>query len=1127
MTIQTYNEGFLREIERLNPAQREAVDTIEGPVLVIAGPGTGKTHILAARIGNILLRTDAQPHNILCLTFTDAGVQAMRQRLLSLIGPDAHKVHVFTFHSFCNTIIQGNLDLFGRRELEPLSDLERVEIIRQLMDELPWQHPLRRGRADGYFYENHLQNLFRRMKSEHWKADFVLKKIDEYLADLPNREEFIYKQNRGNVKKGDLKTAAIEDERMKMERLRSAVQLFERYEKLMHDSRRYDYEDMILWVLRAFRDFPNLLARYQEQYLYFLLDEYQDTNGAQNEILQRLTEFWDAPNIFIVGDDDQSIYEFQGARLKNISDFYHTHHSDLKVVVLTENYRSSQHILDSSGALIEKNQLRILNNLKDLGLDKLLIARHAEFAKLPLRPVVTCYPNRLQEEVAISEQLEKLMGEGFPLDEVAVIFAKHKQAKRLMAILGKKGIPFQTRQSVNALDLPLVQNLRLLLGYFHDEFNKPFSGEHGLFRILHFDFFGVKPQDLARLSMWLAAEGEGWTGMETLPPKPGVRPVSLYLRSAISNKKLLKEARLEQPEKLLQVADFLEFMLADYANLSLPVFVERVINRSGLLRKILDGEQRQEQVQVLFTFTGFIEKEAERNPRLNLSRLLEIFKSMDANRIELRIADSGLRTGPSLPAHSLPKGQLEGTAALQSAIRNPQSAIQLLTAHSAKGLEFRRVFLLDCVKEQWEPNKRSGAQQFSFPDTLTLSGEADAEEARRRLFYVGMTRAKEALHISYAEQGDDGKTLNPAIFVDETLQVGGGEVQPGSASAEALLDVQVALLLETKPKGIEPHDQEAVQSLLEKFTLSVSSLNKFLRCPLSFYYENVLRAPAVATEAAFYGTAMHEALRRGFEKMLRAAPNNRQFPFVGEFVQFFEHEMKRQQGFFSKKDFERRLDLGRQYLADYVRQHQANWPKNSKVEQEFKYVVVEGVPLMGVIDRIDFVDKAGLEAHIVDYKTGNQDAGKLKRPEMELAVRQLVGLVPTTRDGSQSDSPQSNPQILKSSNPQALFGGAYWRQLVFYKILFENWRNNPALAVSAEISYLEPDAKGAFTDKRILFEPGDVAFVKHLIVDTYGKIMRQEFYEGCGEADCSWCRFLKSQQQVDSFADVEGEGLDD
>ncbi|MBK9016345.1 MAG: ATP-dependent helicase [Saprospiraceae bacterium] len=328
------------------------------------------------------------------------------------------------------------------------------------------------------------------------------------------------------------------------------------------------------------------------------------------------------------------------------------------------------------------------------------------------------------------------------------------------------------------------------------------------------------------------------------------------------------------------------------------------------------------------------------------------------------------------------------------------------------------------MKEQWEPNKRSGGQQFSFPDTLTLSGEADAEEARRRLFYVGMTRAKESLQISYAEQGDDGKALNPAIFVEEILQGTGLDVQPGSATMEAMLDVQAALLLENKPKGIEPHDREAVQSLLEKFTLSVSTLNKFLRCPLSFYYENVLRAPAVATEAAFYGTAMHDALRRGFEKMLRAAPSNRQFPFVGEFVQFFEAEMKRQQGFLSKKDFERRLDLGRQYLADYVRHHQANWPKNCKVEQEFKYVVVEGVPMMGVIDRIDYVDKAGLEAHIVDYKTGSADPAKLKRPEMELAVGSPQSAVhsPQSTDSSQLQGP--NPQsAIRNPQSEALTGG--------------------------------------------------------------------------------------------------------
>lgn len=268
----THNEKFLRELGRLNPAQREAVEQIEGPVLVIAGPGTGKTHILAARIGRILMETDAQPHNILCLTFTDSGVQAMRRRLLELIGPEAHRVHIFTFHSFCNTVIQDNLELFGRRDLEPLSELERIEIIRKILEELPLDHPLKRGRADMFFYEKHLQNLFRQLKAENWAVDFVHQKIDEYLTSLPTKDEFIYKVSRGNFKKGDLKTAKLEDEQLRMEKLRSAASLFPRYNELLREYHRYDYEDMILWVLGAFEKYPALLRNYQEQYLYFLVD---------------------------------------------------------------------------------------------------------------------------------------------------------------------------------------------------------------------------------------------------------------------------------------------------------------------------------------------------------------------------------------------------------------------------------------------------------------------------------------------------------------------------------------------------------------------------------------------------------------------------------------------------------------------------------------------------------------------------------------------------------------------------------------------------------------------------------------------------------------------------------------
>src|SRR5258706_1590721 len=210
---------FREEYERLNEKQKLAVDTIEGPVMVIAGPGTGKAQILASRIGKILLETDAAPQNILCLTYTDAGVVAMRKRLLQFIGPDAYKVNIYTFHAFCNDIIQENLSLFEKTVLDPISELEKIQYFKELIDSFPKNHPLKRYRGDVYFEINNLQSLFSAMKKEGWTAGFIDQKIDEYLADLLNREEFIYKRKYKEFNAGDLKKDKIDDEKERMEKL--------------------------------------------------------------------------------------------------------------------------------------------------------------------------------------------------------------------------------------------------------------------------------------------------------------------------------------------------------------------------------------------------------------------------------------------------------------------------------------------------------------------------------------------------------------------------------------------------------------------------------------------------------------------------------------------------------------------------------------------------------------------------------------------------------------------------------------------------------------------------------------------------------------------------------------------
>ena len=217
------NEVFRQLYQHLNAAQKQAVDTLEGPVMVIAGPGTGKTQILGARIGKILLETDTDPGNILCLTYTDAGAIAMRRRLMSFIGPDAYKVNIYTFHAFCNDIIQDNLSLFEKTSLDPVSVLEQIQYLKLLIDSFPRNHPLKRFRSDAYYEVQNLRSLFSTMKREGWTPAFIEQKIGEYLAAIEESESYRYKKNGKDYKKGDKKRADLDKEKEQMDKLLAAA----------------------------------------------------------------------------------------------------------------------------------------------------------------------------------------------------------------------------------------------------------------------------------------------------------------------------------------------------------------------------------------------------------------------------------------------------------------------------------------------------------------------------------------------------------------------------------------------------------------------------------------------------------------------------------------------------------------------------------------------------------------------------------------------------------------------------------------------------------------------------------------------------------------------------------------
>src|SRR6476620_11442705 len=431
------NRHFEYEYSRLNEMQRNAVDKIEGPVMVIAGPGTGKTQILAARIGKILLDTDASPSNILCLTYTDAGAMAMRRRLLSFIGSDAYKVNIYTFHAFCNEVIQDNLSLFERNVLDPISELEKIELLKQLIDQLPKNHPLKRYRGDVYFEMKNLAALFSAMKQEGWSPEMITESINNYITDLPNREKYIAKKTVGKYKKGDVRWDKIEDEKEKMVKLEAAVREFGRFQEMMRKINRYDFDDMINWVIREFETNKNLLLNYQERYQYILVDEYQDTSGSQNRLVRLLIDYWDKPNIFVVGDDDQSIYRFQGANVENMQQFCSDYANDLYRVVLTNNYRSTQQILDVSKTLIERNTERLIGRMD--GLSKDLVASHSEISLLDHKPSILDYETQRHEMVGTTLSIEQLLAEGVEAGKIAVIYRENKYGDELKKLFRLRG----------------------------------------------------------------------------------------------------------------------------------------------------------------------------------------------------------------------------------------------------------------------------------------------------------------------------------------------------------------------------------------------------------------------------------------------------------------------------------------------------------------------------------------------------------------------------------------------------------------------------------------------------------------------------------------------------------------
>lgn len=1029
---------FLERYSKLNERQKEAVDTIYGAVMVIAGPGTGKTEVLSMRIAN-LIRSEAQvqPQEILCLTYTDEATNSMRRRLVQIIGPAAHRVNIHTFHAFCNNVIQANSEYFSQRPLQPISDLERTELLYKIIEELPQGHPLRRLSGNIYFDSGKLSRLFDMMKREHLRPELISLAIDDHIKSLPEREQYIYQRNGKGYKKGDLKQTLIDEEIRKMEDTRAAAILFHTYQAKMKEAGLYDFNDMILWVLEEFKQNPALLQSYQERYQFILVDEFQDTNGSQNELLNYLASYWEDPNIFVVGDDDQSIYEFQGARIRNIIDFYERYNANIKIVVLPHNYRSSQAIIDRAMATIRNNEQRLINQLQELNLDKNIIAAAPRFLeeKEMVHPVVKMYNNVLQEEADIVLQVEKLQHQGVPLNEIAIIYAQHKQAENIMALMERKGIPYNAKKPVNILELPLVEQILNVLHYLDMERKKTFDGEQVLFEIMHTPYFEISPTDTALLALYMQTN------------KKEVGP--LRWRFLLSNPLLIESLNLRSAKALHRLGNNLDQWERHQLSLPLPLLIEKIVHESGIVAHLIRTTDHVWNLQALNSFFEFVKDTYARNHKIKPAEFLKMVQQMGDERIPVE---------------------------MQKVVQH-EHGVHFYTAHSAKGNEFEYVFLIGATKNFWE-SKRGGGNEYRLPDNITATDDNPDKtyktEVARRLFYVALTRAKKHLHVSYALHDNNGKALETSVFVDE-ISLAEERIKEKVSEEQVMEHLQWALQPVPEVR-IKMANADWIEGVLRQFIMSYTQLSKFLRCPLEFYYETILKVPFQKNDALAFGSAVHYALERMFKDM---KVNKGAFPDKDVVLKFFQTALYAEGGSFNNIQFERRMEQGFDLLSQYYDNYVHTFHKEVEIEYKVPRYLLDGVPVTGKIDRIE-IHPDGCK--VIDYKTGDPD--------------------------------KSANANLAPPNEKEPLGGDYWRQMVFYKLILENYEERNWKVTLGMFDYIQKGKDGNYQQKVVPVYAQDEEIVRSQLKDAYARIMNHEFDRGCGKETCHWCNFAKRYELI-------------
>jgi DNA helicase-2/ATP-dependent DNA helicase PcrA len=959
-------DNYKKAFAQLNREQREAVTQLEGPVLVVAGPGTGKTQLLSARVAHILKSTDARPQNILALTFTNKAAVNMKERIIDLVGAPGGKVMASTFHSFAAEIMNLYPDYFwSSARLSVAPESVQLDIIESIVAQLPFENPLALKFAGQYTLLNDIQRAINLAKeagltpeklkslievnlayidkiepelAEISSQTLSIKKLDELsrqveaLADQ-KIDELVYpllslstvikeslaeaiatdKQGRKCAQTGKWKsrwTQSVEGSRgMFKERERNywwlkLAEVYELYRQALHGKGFYDYSDMLVEVITQLEQNPEILADTQERFSYVLIDEFQDTNPAQLRLAHLVADHHTtegAPNLMAVGDDDQSIFRFNGAELNNMLGFKRSYPS-ARIIVLKDNYRSSQAILDVARKVIEQAESRLVNSDPELRKD--LVAKNPPTSKGEIKALA--YASRELQHSAIASDIKA----NYSTDKlIAVLARSHDSLIRMASLLQQIGVPVRYEQASNALDHEIVEQVYLLTELVLAVQKGDKTSSNGLVhKILRWPVWGIEPAELWRLAV-TNRSSDDWLNAMAKSEHKKLRDMSgwiLWLAAKADNQPL--SVTIEQILGLRQSDNFLS-PIKDY-------FSQNSSSTNSYLRGL-------SAIQLLRSMVH--EFAAGQEPTL-----ADFVRFIDINK------ENGI------------------IVADESPFITGRDAVQLLTIHKAKGLEFDHVYIVDATDDFFSP--RTGGRKP--PSNLPLQPPLDDFDDYVRLLYVACTRAKSWLTISSYYSDHAGKDVATSVIVQGAFSITKiSEDDP----AKLIQVLEANLSWPDLSKGLE---KEMLKARMENYNLAVTHLLNFLDVtrggPQYFKERNLLRLPEIKTPQLSYGTAIHAALDAA-QKQVNKTKLDLSFA-----EHTFQETLKQEQ--LPPVDYERYLSKGRNTLSRLFNEFSYDLPKGSTSEQNLRDISIGSARIGGKLDRID---TTGDRLTIIDYKTGS------------------------------------------------------------------------------------------------------------------------------------------------------------